>query len=59
MYEISMLVRNVGEKSLRLTIIRPKCENLTVTLEKEGKEGVIAPGLEKKIVVTYNCENNK
>ena len=24
-YEISMLVRNVGEKSLRLAIIRPKC----------------------------------
>lgn len=55
MYEISFNVRNVGQKSTKVKIRKPKSDYFTVSLEKDVN---LAPGLEKKITVTFNSEVN-
>ena len=54
-YEISMAVRNVSQKSTKVKIKKPHSEYLSASFDKDEKEGVIAPGLDRKIIVTFNC----
>ena len=49
-------MRNVGEKSTKLKIRKPKSEYLSVSLEKDAN---MAPGLDKKVTVTFSSEVNE
>lgn len=54
-YEISFTVRNVGQKSTKLKLRKPKSDSLSISIDKDMN---LAPGLEKKITVTFNSETN-